>query len=90
MWLLVGPLGAKIAGDGAIIIKPDPLRLLVEPTADGDMKARYFPVIEGVAHRWLIEHSLIVEDLLPQMVELVLISFREHGGIGFMVGNSLE
>jgi hypothetical protein len=86
VWLLVGALGAEIARGCAVIIEADPLGFLVQPTADGDVKVRYLPVVEYMAHGWLIERRLIVEDLLFQAVEPVFIPLRRYGGVGFMVG----
>jgi len=88
--LLVGALSADVSRDGTIIVKPDPFCLLVEPTADGDMEVRYFPIVEDITHGWLVECGLIVEDLLLQMVELVLIPFCRYGGVGLTIGDSLE
>jgi hypothetical protein len=68
MGLLIGALGAKVAGDGAIVVEVNPFHLLVEPTANRNVEIGDLTIIEGVACGWLIEGCLIVKDSLLQGV----------------------
>jgi hypothetical protein len=54
------------------------------------VEVRYFPIVKHVAHGWLVECGLIVEDSLLQGMETVFISFRGYGGVGFSVSDGLE
>jgi hypothetical protein len=90
MRFLVGALSTEVSGDGAIIIKLDPLHLLIESAADGDVEVGYFPIVEDVARGWLIERGLIVEDLLLQTVESVFVPFCGYSGVGLSIGDGLK
>ena len=90
MGLLIRALHAEITGDGAIIIELDPLCFLVEPTANGDVKIRYLPIVEDIAYGWLVERGLVVEDFLLQTVESVLVLLRGYGSIGLAIGDGLK
>jgi hypothetical protein len=88
--LLIGALCTEVTRDGAIIIEPDPLHFLIEPTANWDVEVRDLPVIEDVACGWLIECRLVVEDSLFQAVEPIFVPLCRYGGVGLAIGNGLK
>jgi hypothetical protein len=47
-------------------------------------------IVKDIAHGWFIGSCLVVEDLLFQGVEPVFVSLHRYGGVGLMIGDSLE
>jgi hypothetical protein len=72
--LLVGPLGAVIAGDCPIIVETDSLGLMIEPAAHWDVEVSDFTIVNGVASWGLIEGGLVVKDALFEMLKVIFVS----------------
>jgi hypothetical protein len=79
-----------IPGYCPIISETDPLGFLVQPTADRDVEVTDLPVVEDVAHRWLVEAVLVVQDLLLEGVDAIFVPFCRDGGVGLLVCDGLE
>ena len=90
MGLLIGALSAEVAGDGAIVIEPDPFCFLIEPTTNGDVEVRDLPIVEDVACGWLIESAFRVEDSLLLTVEPVFVSFCRYSSVSLSIGDGLK
>jgi hypothetical protein len=88
--LLIRAVGTEITGYCAIIVEPDPLSLLVQPIADGDLKVSDFPIVDLVPLGRMIEGLLIVEDPLFEVVEAIFVTFGGHTGAGFSISDGLE
>jgi len=79
-----------IPGHHSIVIETDPLGLLIQSTADGDVEVTDLPIVEDVACGWLIEGVLIVQDPLLKGADMVLILFCGDSGVGLSVSDGLE
>jgi hypothetical protein len=88
--LLVKPLDIGVPRDSAVIIEFDPFGWAIEAIADRDVEVGHLPVVEDIPSWCLIESVLIVEDVLLKGVDSLLVPFDGDGGVGFMVGDSLE
>jgi hypothetical protein len=68
----------------------DPLCLLIEPVASGDVEITDLPIVENEAPRWLVKGVLVVEDMLLQVMDVVFVHLGGNGSISFTVSNGLE
>jgi hypothetical protein len=87
--LFIGSLCIVVTRDGAIIIEPDSLRLLVESIADWDVEVGDFAIVEHVTGGRLVESVLVVEDVLLEVTDSILVALCRNGGGGLSIGNGL-
>jgi hypothetical protein len=71
--LLVRSLGGVVTQDGSVVIKPDPLGLLVKSVAHQDVEVRDLAVVECVTGWRFVESVLVVKDTLLEAAESVFI-----------------
>jgi hypothetical protein len=88
--LLVRAVGTEITGYCAVVVESDPLGLLVQPIADGDLKVSDFPIVDLVPFGRMIEGLLVMEDPLFEVVEAIFVTFGGHTSTGFSVSDGLE
>jgi hypothetical protein len=90
MGLFIGPLCAVVARHHSIIIKVNPLGLLIEPVAHWDVEVGDLPIVEYEAGRGFVEGSLVMEYALFEVVDAILVSLGGNTGAGLMTSNGLE
>ena len=88
--MLVGAVGAEITGYCAVFVESDPLSLLVQPIADGDLKVGDFSIVDLISLRWVIEGLFVVEDPLFEVVEPIFVALGGHTRAGLAIGDGLE